>query len=361
MDAFLVFVTSDTMIFGLNVVIFCKRSQQQTRLDEAMLLIPPRTELWERLQTTSCNIVDCSFKKKKDERKINEILFNIAGYFCSESEGPVHFKNTTMVSKVVGTETYAFSVFEISIGGFVIMDENSTIRCNRGFYLELENNTHFIYTEKNKSHCRKNITYWLIKRMLKREGESSESGQNNKDVLEVLHGPFRQPNEHDKGTLYWESVLIGRRFILLSCHAFIATPMFRMVCMAGACVIMLLHHVLKNPYRDPVANNAETLSLLSLVMMAVINLTKATLISFRTNTDGPAKSYVETLEWAEVGALAFVPTLLSIFVTFDIVSQFVRLMVTLAKIISRCVRWPRISLLLTRELERPLLEISEEE
>ena len=55
MDAFLVFVTSDTMIFGLNVVIFCKRSQQQARLDEAMLLIPPRTELWERLQTTSCN------------------------------------------------------------------------------------------------------------------------------------------------------------------------------------------------------------------------------------------------------------------------------------------------------------------
>ena len=44
------------MIFGLNVVIFCKRSQQQARLDEAMLLIPPRTELWERLQTTSCNI-----------------------------------------------------------------------------------------------------------------------------------------------------------------------------------------------------------------------------------------------------------------------------------------------------------------
>ena len=205
------------------------------------------------------------------------------------------------------------------------------------------------------------LMYWLIKRMLKREGESSESRQNNKDVLEVLHGPFRQPNEHDKGTLYWESVLIGRRFILLSCHAFIATPMFRMVCMAGACVIMLLHHVLKNPYRDPVANKAETLSLLSLVMMADINLAKATLISFGTSTDGPAKSYVEILEWAEVGALAFVPTLLSIFVTFAIVSQLVRLMVTLAKIISRCVRWIRISLRLTRELERPLLEISEEE
>ena len=43
------------MIFGLNVVIFCKRSQQQARLDEAMLLIHARTELWEHIQTTSCN------------------------------------------------------------------------------------------------------------------------------------------------------------------------------------------------------------------------------------------------------------------------------------------------------------------
>ena len=105
------------------------------------------------------NFIDCSFKKKKDGRKINETLFNKARFFYSEREGPVHFKNTTMVLKVVGTQTYAFSVFEISIGGFVIMDENSTILCNRGFYLELENNTHFIYTEKNKSDCRKNVTF----------------------------------------------------------------------------------------------------------------------------------------------------------------------------------------------------------
>ena len=34
------FYFPDILIFGLNVVIFCKRSQQQARLDEAMLLIP---------------------------------------------------------------------------------------------------------------------------------------------------------------------------------------------------------------------------------------------------------------------------------------------------------------------------------
>ena len=182
------------------------------------------------------------------------------------------------------------------------------------------------------------LLYWLLKRILKKKDSIQEGRQSCKDVLEVLHGPFRQPNGNDQGTLYWESVLIGRRLILLSCHAFIATSMFRMVCMAGACVIMLLHHALKNPYRDPIANKAETFSLLTLVMMAVINLTKATLISFGTSPDGPAKTYLEALEWTEVGALAFVPALLCIFLMFTIFSQVVRLTLTLAKIMSRWVR-----------------------
>ena len=182
------------------------------------------------------------------------------------------------------------------------------------------------------------LLYWLLKRILKKKDSIQEGRRSCKDVSEVLHGPFRQPNGNDKGTRYWESVLIGRRLILLSCHAFIATSMFRMVCMAGACVIMLLHHALKNPYRDPIANKAETFSLLTLVMMVVINLTKATLISFGTSPDGPAKTYLEALEWTEVGASAFVPTLLCIFLMFTIFSQLVRLTLTRAKVMSRWVR-----------------------
>ena len=114
--------------------------------------------------------------------------------------------------------------------------------------------------------------------------------------------------------------------------------------------------------RDPISNKAETFSLLTLVMTAVINLTKATLISFGTSADGLAKSYLETLvEWAEVGALAFVPTLLCIFLMFAIFSQLVRLMLTLTKVIFRWVRLHSLSLGLTSELQRPLLDTTEEE
>ena len=202
------------------------------------------------------------------------------------------------------------------------------------------------------------LVYWLFKQMLNRDDESRENRQRSKDVLEVLHGPFCQPSDIDNGTLYWESVLIGRRFILLSCHAFITNSMFRMVCMTTACVLMLLHHVFKNPYHDPIANKAETSSLLALVMMAVINLTKATLISFGTSIVGPTKSYLEALEWFEVGALAFVPLLLCILVVFAVFSQLVGLITSLTKLISRYVRWRTITSRLA-ELQTPILDISE--
>ena len=108
--------------------------------------------------TGQVNFVDCSFTNQKEGRTVNKIRFDKASFLYSESEGPVHFQNTTLVSKVFGSGIYAFSVLEIINGGFVEMDGNSSIHCNTGHRLDLENNTHFVYTEKNKSDCRINIT-----------------------------------------------------------------------------------------------------------------------------------------------------------------------------------------------------------
>ena len=173
------------------------------------------------------------------------------------------------------------------------------------------------------------LAIWFFKKILKLKGQGTNTEQTaNKDVLEVLHGPFRPPNNEDKGTLHWESVLIGRRLILLTCQSFITCPMSRMVSMAAACLLINIHHVMKNPYREPIANRAETLSLTTLTLIAVINLTKATT---GMTIDGPYRSYMETLEWFEVISLAFVPVLVSVLVIIAILSQLARLVVFLIK------------------------------
>jgi len=136
--------------------------------------------------------------------------------------------------------------------------------------------------------------------------------------------------------------------------------MLRMVCMVGACFLMTIHHVIKNPYRDSLANKAETLSLTALSMIAVINLAKATLISYGVTFDGPDIPYLETLEWFEVCALTFAPALVSLLVTFAILSQLARLVVFLAKKCCRF-RWHfRSHRWFIQQLRDPLLDNAEQ-
>ena len=179
------------------------------------------------------------------------------------------------------------------------------------------------------------LMYWSFKKVFLTRSNSARVTQNNKDLLEVVLGPFRQPKDNDNGTLYWESVLIGRRFVLLCCHAFITNSMFRLICMSGACIVIMLHHVIKSPFQDPIANRSETASLLILTMMAVINLSKATLISFGITIQGPATSYLEVLDWFQVCVLAFVPSMLAVFLVIAVLSQLGRLFLFLLKAIVR--------------------------
>ena len=197
------------------------------------------------------------------------------------------------------------------------------------------------------------LVIWFLKKMLKLKEKETTAQTVNRDVLEVLHGPFRPPTKEDKGTLHWESVLIGRRLILLTFQSFITCPMSRMVSMAAACLLITIHHVMKNPYREPMANKAETLSLTTLTMIAIINLTKATQLAFGITADGPYLSYLEILEWFEVISLAFVPALVSILVIFAILSQLVRLVLFLIKQLSQLgsPEW-------AMEQRRPLLDIA---
>ena len=181
------------------------------------------------------------------------------------------------------------------------------------------------------------LIYWLYQSIW-HKGERHVPGSDqdvNKDVLEIIHGPFRPPDTDNKGALYWESVLIARRLILLLIHTFITDALLRGVCISGACFLITVHHILKNPYKDQLANKSETLSLVVLTLIAVINLPKATLFSLGVDmsTDASNGFYLGMVMWFEVGALAFIPALVFLLVSFALLSQLARFGVFLLKYI----------------------------
>ena len=195
------------------------------------------------------------------------------------------------------------------------------------------------------------FVYWLVKRLYtKQRGNPSshnrytplssliDDGNASHDIEEctneisnILLGPFRPPSAHDQGTLYWESVLIGRRLVLLIFRAFIPNSMVCFLCMSVACVLMAVHHLIKKPFRDRTADRMETFSLTTLSCIAIINVTTATLASSAVRPEGPNKIIIVVLRWIQVALLSFPFSLFALLILFSLLSQLVRFVILLKR------------------------------
>ena len=173
------------------------------------------------------------------------------------------------------------------------------------------------------------LLFWLFREYRKKDDQqlcNVGCVDDAEEVKQVLHGPFRAGSSEDHGTLYWESVLTGRRLILLVIHTFATDPTIRFVCLSCACVIILVHHLTVRPFRERKANICEGFSLLSLVVICMFSLTEATLISHGIDATGPSKDLFYALQWIEIGLLSLAPLALCLLVAFCALSQVARLL-----------------------------------
>ena len=173
------------------------------------------------------------------------------------------------------------------------------------------------------------LLFWMFRVYRKKDDQqmlNAEKVHNAEEIKQVLHGPFRAGSSEDHGTLYWESVLTGRRLILLVIHTFATDPTIRFVCLSCACVIILVHHLTVRPFREQKANILEGFSLLSLAVICMFSLTEATLISHGIDPIGPSKNLFHALKWIEIGLLSLAPLALCLLVAFGALSQVARLL-----------------------------------
>ena len=157
------------------------------------------------------------------------------------------------------------------------------------------------------------------------------------EIKKVLHDPFRPPCGDDHGTLYWESVLTGRRFLLLTIGNFITDPLTRFICLDFACVVTLVHHLVSRPFRDRKANICEALSLMSLVAICTFNLAEVTLIAQGLEPTGPKENLFYALEWIEVALLGFLPAIACILMVLAALSQVIRVLYHYLRLLPRTV------------------------
>ena len=149
-------------------------------------------------------------------------------------------------------------------------------------------------------------------------------------VLEVLTAPFCKPQDNQSaGKIYWESVLIGRRFLLILIGSFLEHAFLRSVCLTVLCLVFLLHQVSQKPFVQFRANLAETVSLATLVIIAILNVGVTSFYSAGIEARGVEQQYVGFFLLTEAVLLGFVPFVFVVFVCLSLVSQLVRLAIIL--------------------------------
>lgn len=142
-------------------------------------------------------------------------------------------------------------------------------------------------------------------------------------LLEVLCGPFAKPqDDQSNGRIYWESILIGRRFLIIVIGWWqLEYALTRAVCLTILCLVFLLHHISQKPFDQSCANVTETVSLATLVVIGVLNVG---LVSARSDVSGINQPYFSILLTSEAVLLGIIPIVFAIFLSLSLVLQIVR-------------------------------------
>ena len=145
-------------------------------------------------------------------------------------------------------------------------------------------------------------------------------------VQDVIYSPFKKPDDREgSGAVYWESVLIGRRLVLISLHTFIVFPFIRMVCLSVACALILSHHIWKKPFKDIRVNHGETASLTALLVLAVVNMAEFALAINGGIFSKQERACLMVLRVVEVIILGTVPFLCVLIFFIAVLWQLIKL------------------------------------
>lgn len=145
-------------------------------------------------------------------------------------------------------------------------------------------------------------------------------------TAKVIYGPFKECIDgQDSGAVFWESVLIARRLVLISLHTFIVFPSIRMVCLSIACAFILVHHLWKRPFKDPWVNRGETASLAALLVLVVINMVELIFSLSGGTISEQDRICLVVLNVVEVITIGILPVVFVLVILFSLLWQLLRI------------------------------------
>ena len=164
-------------------------------------------------------------------------------------------------------------------------------------------------------------------------GHSTPCQVTRNAIERVLFDSFKRPEDGRKLSLSWESIMIGRRLILVMMKAFVSDPLPRLLVMSLFCFLFLLHHVVAQPFRDSIANRVETISLFCSVVLATANVYFSSFLSFAVPLNDHFSSWLNVFHAVEIVILCFAPAVFGLLVVIAVLSQLFRLAILICRVL----------------------------
>ena len=195
------------------------------------------------------------------------------------------------------------------------------------------------------------VCFWLYIRFWCYHKNRSESihlpvmSQSIMKILNTLEGPFRKSkctDESSKCRLPWESILLGRRLILILLNCFVINTFLRISSMLLCAYLFLAHHTYVKPFSSKLLNSIETVSLSMLTIIGLLNMLPAYYYIYRSYSYDDIQGILRILDILEtIVNLAFpsiVTLILMVFVCFRCLQFILWVFQKLLRIIRFCIR-----------------------
>lgn len=169
---------------------------------------------------------------------------------------------------------------------------------------------------------------WILRAIRSSSQRESRAEQTNVSLHAlklVLFEPFRKSVHKQNGAVYWQSLMIARRFVLVLLSTFIAEPSSRLFFMTLFNVLALFHHVSVKPFLKSFANHLESVSLLLLVIFGLMNMHKSVYIGAEASVKGDLVEVFKAYDWFEIVVLGLLPAIFLLIVFFGFVSLTIRI------------------------------------
>ena len=191
---------------------------------------------------------------------------------------------------------------------------------------------------------------WFLRFAFSSAVANVEENQNLNALKEMLLAPYRQPDgESKRGALYWQSVLIARRFVLVLIFCVVTEPSIKLFCMTIVCVVVLYCHVKVRPFQNSLANNLESISLFILIILGLISLFKSVFVGSEQNVKGSLITVFKVFQWLETVMLGLFPAVLLLLLFFAVISFCLRVLVVCYRLIFKFLFRPCVQRWMSRD------------